>query len=127
MTYWPYLVLLALFIAMVLFTRRSRRRQVTREHQRAEAIGVGTEVMTTSGLYGTVSARSDDGTVLLRIAPGIEVKWALAALREASGLSQRYAQGLPASAAQPADRVTLVKAPASRRFGAPTEAEPGTV
>ena len=38
--------------------------------------------MTTSGLYGTVVARNDDETVTLSIAPGVEVKWAFAALRD---------------------------------------------
>ena len=36
--------------------------------------------MTTSGLYGTVVGLNDDDTVQLAIAPGVEVKWALAAL-----------------------------------------------
>jgi preprotein translocase subunit YajC len=41
----------------------------------------GTEVMTTSGLYGTVAYVGDD-TVDLEVSPGITVRWAKAAIAE---------------------------------------------
>jgi preprotein translocase subunit YajC len=96
---WPYLLVLVLLGAMMLFSLRNRRRQAAEEMVRVSRIGVGTEVMTTSGLYGTVVARSDDGTVTLAIAPGVEVKWAAAALRDASALSPDYRRGLSGAAA----------------------------
>ncbi len=65
---------------------------------RAERIGVGTEVMTTSGLYGTVVGRHDDGTVTLSIAPGVEVKWALAALRDAASVPTQYRRAIDRTA-----------------------------
>jgi preprotein translocase subunit YajC len=79
---------------MVLFSVRNRRRQVAEEMVRVSRIDVGTDVMTTSGLYGTVVAKHDDATVLLNIAPGVEVKWAAAALRDAASLSDTYRRGL---------------------------------
>ena len=58
-------------------SRRNRARTVaTQQQQQREQIGFGTEVMTTSGLYGTVVGINDDDTVQLAIAPGVEVKWA---------------------------------------------------
>ena len=51
---------------------------------------VGSEVMTTSGLYGTVVAVGEDDTVTLSIAPGVEVKWAFAALRDVASLPAQY-------------------------------------
>jgi preprotein translocase subunit YajC len=90
----PYVILFVLLGALVLVTLRNRRRQMAEEMVRVSRIDVGTEVMTTSGLYGTVVARNDDGTVLLSIAPGVEVKWAIAALRDAESLSDRYRQGI---------------------------------
>ncbi len=42
--------------------------------------------MTTSGLYGTVVGINDDDTVQLAIAPGVEVKWVLAALRDVASI-----------------------------------------
>jgi preprotein translocase subunit YajC len=89
----PFLVIAVLFIGMLAFSARARRRQAERAVQQAEQITVGREVMTTSGLYGTVVARNADDTVLLSIAPGVEVKWALAALREVSTLPDRYRTG----------------------------------
>jgi preprotein translocase subunit YajC len=92
---WPYIVIVVLLGGMLLLSFRNRRRQVAEEMVRASRIGVGTEVMTTSGLYGTVVAKNDeDGTVQLNIAPGVEVKWASAALRDATALSETYRRGL---------------------------------
>jgi preprotein translocase subunit YajC len=91
---WPYLIVLVLLFGLLLISLRNRRRQAAQEVVRASQIGVGTEVMTTSGLYGTVVTKYDDDTVQLSIAPGVEVKWALAALRDASSLPDRYRQGI---------------------------------
>jgi preprotein translocase subunit YajC len=88
--YLPLVVIAVLLIGMLAFSARARRRQSEQAAAQAEKIGVGSEVMTTSGLYGTVVARNDDDTVVLAIAPGVEVKWALAALREVSTLPDRY-------------------------------------
>ena len=78
---WAYLVILVILAGMLFLSSRNRRRQAAAEAQRVERIAVGAQVMTTSGLYGTVVARNDDETVQLSVAPGVELKWALAALR----------------------------------------------
>lgn len=90
MTYLPYLVMLVAFGGLLLFSMRNRRRQMAEEMVRISQIAFGDEVMTTSGLYGTVVGRNEDGTVQLAIAPGVEVKWALAALRDAKSLPEQY-------------------------------------
>jgi preprotein translocase subunit YajC len=92
--YWPYVVVFVLLFGLLMLSMRNRRRQAAAELVRAEQITFGTEVMTTSGLYGTVVAKNDDGTVELAIAPGVQVRWALAALRDASSLPQQYRQGI---------------------------------
>lgn len=88
------LITLIIFIVVVIgllaFSVRARRRQAEAQLERAERIAIGTEVMTTSGLYGTVVARNEDETVMLSIAPGVEVKWAMAALRDLSSLPKQY-------------------------------------
>jgi preprotein translocase subunit YajC len=94
---WPYLIIVVLLGGMLAFSLRNRGRQVAEEMVRVSRIGVGTEVMTTSGLYGTVVAKHDDGTVLLAIAPGVEVKWAAAALRDAPSLADTYRRALDES------------------------------
>lgn len=64
------LVLLALVWFMLI--RPQRRRQ--QEAQRLlESIGVGKEIVTAGGLYGTVTALEDD-EVRVEIADGIEVR-----------------------------------------------------
>lgn len=90
MTYLPFLIIVALMIAMLAFSARARRRQAAAETERAERIAVGTDVMTTSGLHGTVVAKHDDGTVSLSIAPGVEVRWELAALRDVADLPAQF-------------------------------------
>lgn len=100
MTALPYLVMFGLLAVFLTISMRNRRRQMAEEMVRVSRIDVGTEVMTTSGLYGTVVGRHDDGSVLLSIAPGVEVKWALAALRDAESLSETYRQAIAAPDAE---------------------------
>jgi preprotein translocase subunit YajC len=97
----PFVVFVVVIIGLFAFSARARRRQAQAQLERADRITVGTEVMTTSGLYGTVVARNDDDSVLLSIAPGVEVRWALAALRDLESLPREYrgeAEGADAEA-----------------------------
>jgi preprotein translocase subunit YajC len=96
---WPYLVILVVLAGLLFLSVRNRKRAMSEQLVRASRIEVGTEVMTTSGLYGTVVAKHEDGTVVLSIAPGVEVKWAAAALRDAASLSADYRRGLPPGSA----------------------------
>jgi preprotein translocase subunit YajC len=95
-TFVPYLIVIVLLGGLMLVSQRNRRRQAAAQFERVSQLDVGAEVMTTSGLYGTVVQRNDDGTVLLAIAPGVEVKWALAALRDAESVPPEYRQPLDA-------------------------------
>ncbi len=105
----PYVVIVVLLGGMLLLSVRNRRRQVAEEMVRVSRIDVGTDVMTTSGLYGTVVAKNDDGTVLLNIAPGVEVKWAAAALRDAASLSDTYRRALSTTTANRTSRTIAVQ------------------
>jgi preprotein translocase subunit YajC len=89
-SYISLLIFVVVIIALFAFSARARRRQAAAQAEMTERIGVGTDVMTTSGLHGTVVAKYDDGTVSLSIAPGVEVRWELAALRDANALPDRY-------------------------------------
>jgi len=92
-----------LLAGMIAFTRRNRTRAAVADQQRRQNLAPGSEVMTTSGLYGTVvSVNSDDDSVLLSIAPGVEVKWTIAALRIVGELPPRYRDAIGGgSEAQP--------------------------
>lgn len=99
MNYVPVIAFSVVVLGLLGFSARARRRQAAAEDERLQRIAVGSEVMTTSGLYGTVVARNDDESVQLSIAPGVEVKWAFAALREVSTLPDRYRPDDPRGAA----------------------------
>jgi len=92
--WWPYLFPLSVLFALLVFCQRKRRAQMALELVRVSQIGFGDDVMTTSGLYGTVVGRNEDGTAQLAIAPGVEVKWALAALRGTKSLPDQYRKGM---------------------------------
>ncbi len=95
MKYLPLILFVLVVVGLLAFSARARRRQNDANERRRENIQVGTEVMTTSGLYGTVVTRNDDETVQMSIAPGIEVKWAFAALRDVATLPTAYRKGEP--------------------------------
>lgn len=93
MHYLSLIIPLLLIGLLFAFSARARRRQATTQASRNERIAVGTEVMTTSGLHGTVVAKNEDGTASLSIAPGVEVRWELVALRDVAALPNRYRRG----------------------------------
>jgi preprotein translocase subunit YajC len=71
-------------VMMYFMTRRQKKAQ---EQQMAlqNSLEVGDRVMTTSGLYGTITDAEDGTTVTLEIAPGVETEWLRAAVREKVG------------------------------------------
>lgn len=87
---FPFLILALLLVGMVSFSRRNKARAAAADSARRAALVPGAEVMTTSGLYGTVVAVNTDDSVLMSIAPGVEVKWTAAALREIRELPPQY-------------------------------------
>jgi preprotein translocase subunit YajC len=72
------ILLIALFWFLAI--RPARRRQAA---QRAvvQALTTGSQVVTTSGLHGTIVGL-DDATVRLEVAPGVIVTWARPAILE---------------------------------------------
>lgn len=86
MNYLPFVIIAIVLVGATAYTRRGRARALEQQRQQHDQITFGTEVMTTSGLYGTVVGLNADDTAQLSIAPGVEVKWALAALRDIASL-----------------------------------------
>ncbi|MBR7742382.1 preprotein translocase subunit YajC [Phycicoccus sp. BSK3Z-2] len=69
-----YVLLLGLpflLIVWMFFTQRQRTKQV---QALQDSLSVGDEVVTTSGLYGTIAA-VDDGVVTLTVAEGVTVRF----------------------------------------------------
>jgi preprotein translocase subunit YajC len=77
----PLLFIAIAVVFLLVLPMRQRNRALQRARQLQESLGPGTEVMTTSGLYGTVVSIGDD-TVDLEISPGVSVRWAKAAIAE---------------------------------------------
>jgi preprotein translocase subunit YajC len=81
----------ALILVWVLMARGPRRRQ--REQQRMwETLQVGDEIVTAGGIYGEITALRDDGDVMVRIAPELEVR---VARRAIAGLVEEEAPAEP--------------------------------
>jgi preprotein translocase subunit YajC len=92
----PLVILALLFVGLIMFNRRNRERAARADLSRREKMRPGLEVMTTSGLYGTVvSVNEQENSVLLSIAPGVEVRWTIAALRETQELPEQYRDAVP--------------------------------
>jgi len=79
--YFP-IVLIALF-AVVLFVlpARQRKRMQVKAQELQDSLTIGTPVMTTAGLHGTVAGLGDK-TIDLEIAPGVVVTFARQAVLE---------------------------------------------
>ena len=79
--YFP-IILIALF-AVVLFVlpARQRKRMQAQAQAMQDSLTIGTPVMTSSGLHGTVAALGER-TVDLEIAPGVVVTFARPAILE---------------------------------------------
>ncbi len=89
----PLLFIAIAVVFLLVLPMRQRNRAMQQARLLQDSLAIGTEVMTTSGLYGTVVALNSDDTVILAIAPGVEVRWAFAALRDADALPPRYRRG----------------------------------
>ncbi|MEU6828238.1 preprotein translocase subunit YajC [Nocardia beijingensis] len=74
------LLLVALLVPMFLGVRRQKR-EAEKVTQMQDSLKVGDQVVTTSGLYGTV-VELDDTTVDLEIAEDVVTTWLRQAIRE---------------------------------------------
>ncbi len=77
----PLLFIAIAVVFLLVLPMRQRNRAMQQARLLQDSLGVGTEVMTTSGLYGTVVGLDED-TIELEISPGITVRWAKAAVAE---------------------------------------------
>ncbi|MBV8934123.1 MAG: preprotein translocase subunit YajC, partial [Kutzneria sp.] len=74
-------LLIVLVGAMLFFSTRKQRRAVAEQQKLQSSLRPGDRVMTTSGLYGTVAATTED-TIDIEIAPEVVTTWLRAAVRE---------------------------------------------
>lgn len=81
----PLLLMFGLLGVMMYFMTRRQRRAQQEQAALQNSLGVGDRVMTTSGVYGTITDADDGTTVTIEIAPGVETEWLRAAVREKVG------------------------------------------
>jgi preprotein translocase subunit YajC len=92
----PMLLLFGLLGVMMYFMTRRQRRAQEQQATLQNSLEVGERVMTTSGLYGTITDADDATTVTLEIAPGVETEWLRAAVREKVGPVEELEEDLDA-------------------------------
>jgi preprotein translocase subunit YajC len=68
------IILLALPVVVFLMMR-SQRKKAAQQQDLQSSAGIGSEIMTTAGIFGTiVDEDEDEGTIVLEIAPGTQIK-----------------------------------------------------
>ena len=79
--YFPLILLALAFVLLIFLPARQRRKMQQKTQELQNSLSVGTPVMTTSGLHGTVAGLGDS-TVDLEISPGVRVTFARQAVLE---------------------------------------------
>lgn len=80
----PFIVLLAVFVLLIGIPMRRQARAQRATQQMQATLSVGDDVMTTSGLFGTIVGLVGD-TVELQVAPDVVVRFARAAVGRQQG------------------------------------------
>ena len=60
-------------IGLLFFMMRNQRKRMAEQQQLQQAVEMGDEVLTSSGMFGTVVDVDDDDTIWVEIAPGTRV------------------------------------------------------
>ncbi|MGY1814156.1 preprotein translocase subunit YajC [Blastococcus sp. SYSU D00820] len=79
--YFPLILIALAFVLLIVLPARQRKRMAAQAQALQESLTVGTPVMTTSGLHGTVAAIGDT-TIDLEISPGVVVTFVRQAILE---------------------------------------------
>ena len=81
MEFFPLILLVLAFVLLIVLPGRQRKRIAAQQQQMQEALQPGTPIMTTSGMHGTVTGKTDT-TVDVEIAPGVVVTFVKQAILE---------------------------------------------
>ncbi len=75
-----YAIVPVMLLAMYFLMIRPQRARAQKMRQVQSSLTVGSEVITTAGVYGRIVGDNDDDSVLLEIAPGVPIRIARAAI-----------------------------------------------
>nr|WP_276612178.1 preprotein translocase subunit YajC [Kineococcus vitellinus] len=98
------LIMVALLVFM--FSRTNKQRKAQQEMQ--SNVGPGAEVMTTSGMFGTV-VEVDGDVVVLEIAPGLHTRWTRRAVARVVPAVDAPAASAPSAQEQAPGGLNLAK------------------
>lgn len=87
-----FLIIIVLFVIAWVVLILPKQREVKRHGAFVDSLRVGDEVMTGSGIYGTL-VQVDEATVLLQVASGVEMKIARRAIASRVGEPATAASG----------------------------------
>ena len=79
--YFPFILLALAVLLLFVLPARQRKRMAAQAQTLQDSLTVGTPVMTTSGLHGTIAGLAEK-TVDIEIAPGVVVTFARPAILE---------------------------------------------
>jgi preprotein translocase subunit YajC len=79
--YFPFILLALAVLLLFVLPARQRKSMAAKAQTMQDSLTIGTPVMTTSGLHGTVAGLGDT-TVDLEISPGVRVTFARQAILE---------------------------------------------
>jgi preprotein translocase subunit YajC len=80
--FFPFILLALAILLLFVLPARQRKQMAAKAQAMQESLTIGTPVMTTSGLHGTVADLSDPATVGIEIAPGVVARFTRAAILE---------------------------------------------
>ena len=85
------LLLLLGMPVMLFLMMRSQRRKASQQQSLQRSAGIGSEIMTTAGIFGTiVDEDEDEGTIILEIAPGTQIKLIRGAISRVVSEDEEY-------------------------------------
>ncbi len=79
--YFPFLLVLVAVLLFFVLPARQRKRMQAHQQELQDSLAVGTPVMTTSGLHGTIAGLGET-TVDIEVSPGVVVTFARPAILE---------------------------------------------
>src|SRR5262245_58701634 len=122
----PFLLLAGTFLLMWVLFILPQQRWIRAHREVVASLEVGDEVMTTAGMYGTITAiDADDDVVQLEIAPGTVVRLARGAIAQRVGLEPEPEDTPARPSGTAADRaVEPIDRPAEERRVASTAGSP---
>ena len=98
--FFPFILLAIALVVLIVLPARQRKAMQAKAQTLQESLTVGTPIMMTSGMYGTVAALGE-GTVDVEIAPGVVATFVRAAVLEVRTPAAADAASGPADGTPP--------------------------